>query len=238
MENHDTVQPTQEVQEQPIEQVPQESPQEVQAAPKGNQENIRLLRQKAEKAERVERERDEAIRKLNELQSKAVIEPDEEIDLKPDDLAEGKHLTKMQRKIKKLEEKIRVYEQSSQELSVESKIRNNFPDFDKIVTTENVELLKNAYPELATALNASSDLYSKAASAYTLIKKFGIAKDEPYEEDKERAIANAHKPRPLASVSPQQGDSPLSRANAFANGLTDELKAKLLKEMNESRKGY
>ena len=37
-------------------------------------------------------------------------------------------------------------------------------------------------------------------------------------------------------MSPQQGDSPLSRANAFANGLTPELRVQLIKEMEEARK--
>lgn len=36
-------------------------------------------------------------------------------------------------------------------------------------------------------------------------------------------------------LSPQQGDSPLSKANAFANGLTEDLKKQLQKEMFEAR---
>ena len=61
-------------------------------------------------------------------------------------------------------------------------------------------------------------------------------KPDNYKTDRELAQKNASKPKPLASVSPQQGDSPLSRANAFANGLTNELKAQLRKEMEEARK--
>jgi hypothetical protein len=54
--------------------------------------------------------------------------------------------------------------------------------------------------------------------------------------DRAAAQKNASKPKPLASVSPQQGDSPLSRANAFANGLTPELQKQLRQEMEEARK--
>jgi hypothetical protein len=54
--------------------------------------------------------------------------------------------------------------------------------------------------------------------------------------DKLRAQKNAAKPKPLASVNPQQGDSPLSKANAFANGLTDDLKKQLRKEMEDARR--
>ena len=56
------------------------------------------------------------------------------------------------------------------------------------------------------------------------------------QNDKAKAVINAQKPRPLTSISPQQGDSPLSKANAFANGLTPELQAQLLKEMKQSMK--
>ena len=65
----------------------------------------------------------------------------------------------------------------------------------------------------------------------------GIYREDNYSKDRDKAQSNASKPKPLASVSPQQGDSPLSRANAFANGLTDELKSQLRKEMEQARQG-
>jgi hypothetical protein len=52
------------------------------------------------------------------------------------------------------------------------------------------------------------------------------------------AHKNASKPKPLASVSPQQADSPLSKANAFANmPLSKEVKNQLHKEMIAAMKG-
>ena len=58
------------------------------------------------------------------------------------------------------------------------------------------------------------------------------------EADKRKAQENSAKPRPMASVSPQQGESPLSHANAFANGLTPELQKQLWKEMQDAKKGF
>jgi hypothetical protein len=69
------------------------------------------------------------------------------------------------------------------------------------------------------------------------MKTFGIHKDI-YESDRLKALKNSQKPRPLASVSPQQGDGPLSKANAFANGMTAELKEQLRKEMYAARKNW
>jgi len=198
------------------------------------------FRQLKEKAQKLESERNEALRIAQELQSKLNPQPkvEEEVDyrINPDDLVEGKHLNKFEKKIKKLEDTLKNYQQQSTESTIEVKLKNQFPDFDKVVSRENVELLKEAYPELANTLNSSSDLYSKAVSAYTLIKKFGIHQEEPYKADIERAKTNAAKPKPLASIAPQQGDTPLSRANAFAQGLTDDLRKQLHKEMLDAMK--
>ena len=68
-----------------------------------------------------------------------------------------------------------------------------------------------------------------------MIKQMGVYKEDKFSQDRARAEVNAGKPRPLTSMSPQQGDGPLSKANAFDNGLTDELKESLLKEMNDAR---
>ncbi|HZW61479.1 MAG TPA: hypothetical protein VFF04_04610 [Candidatus Babeliales bacterium] len=199
--------------------------------------NFRQLR---EKAERAERERDEAIRILREIEVRSAQEVPEEdysINLDPDALAEGKHLNKVDKKIKKLEEQLRQYQYQSATYAVEAKLKSDYPDFDKIVSPENVESLKNAYPEIAdTIMASSSDLYKKGVSAYTMIKNLGIYKEDNYVQDRERAQRNAAKPKPLTSINAQQGDSPLSRANAFANGLTDELKTQLRKEMELARK--
>lgn len=237
MNENEVVAPVENVE---AEQQPAESSAEsVQPEPQESEQakNFRQLRQKAEKAER---ERDELLRKMSEMEQQRVqpkVEEDDEINLAPDDLAEGKHLSKVGRKIKKLEEQLRKYEQQSSEISVEAKIKAQYPDFDKVVSQETLNTLKDEYPELFSTLHNSPDLYSKAISAYTLIKKFGLSKEAAYQADIDRAQKNVAKPRPLASVAPQHGDGPLSKANAFANGLTPELQQALYKEMMDVRKG-
>lgn len=207
-------------------------------------EQARNFKAMREAAERVTRERDEVVQRLQEYERRyanqpqpnyaVANEPDtdfEGINLKDDELAEGQHLKKIASTIKKLEAKQKALEQQSYTSNAEVRLRSQFSDFDKVMTLQNVQTFSAAYPELAKSINASSDLYDKAVSAYTLIKRFGIYDEEPYQGDKVRALENTAKPRPLASVSPQQGESPLSRANAFANGLTEELKKKLREEM-------
>lgn len=192
--------------------------------------NIRALR---EKATRIERERDEYMRRLEAYEAKSK-DPEEDlsIDLGENDLAEGKHLTKIQKQLKRQREELQRTQDETRSLLVETRLKAEYPDIEKVVSADNIKALSELYPEIAQTLNASSDYYSKAKAAYTMIKKFGIHVEDNYSSEREAVAKNAAKPRPLASVSPQQAESPLSRANAFANGLTEELKAQLRKEMD------
>lgn len=207
--------------------------------------NIRQIRLSKEAAEK---ERDEAYRKLREYQALAEnerkYEPepitksesiDEDFNLLDDDLVEGKHLGKVAQKIKKLEKELESYKKQSTAVTVESQLKSKYTDFDKVVSRENIDALTKEYPELAHTVSSCSDLYSQAVTAYTMIKRMGIYVEDKFEGDRKTVEENSSKPRPLASVSPQQGNSPLSRANAFAGGLTDELKKQLVKEMEEAR---
>jgi hypothetical protein len=215
------------------EQAPQQPPEEKPVQETAQAKNFRSLK---EARERAERERDEALRRIKQLEvnsAQPVDEPDIEID--PTALAEGRHVTKLNRKMRQLEEKMHAYQEQTAALTTEARLKVRFADFDQIVSKDNLDLLSAAEPELAQTLNASPDLYSKAVTAYKMIKKLGIV-PEDYQSDKERIQKNATKPRPVASISPQQGDGALSHANAFANGLTPELKKQLYKEMIESAK--
>jgi len=198
------------------------------------QESFRQLKAKAERAER---ERDELLRRLQEterLKQQHQQPVEDEVHLNPDDLVEWKHVDS---KIRKLENQLRAQQQQQALAAAEMRLKAQFPDIDQVVSAENVQKLSLLYPEFAEILNESGDLYKKAASAYKMIKNLGIMPNtQPVYKERELARANVVKPRPMASISPQQGDSPMSHANAFANGLTPDLQAQLLKEMRDAQK--
>lgn len=199
------------------------------------QESFKSLRQQKLRAEQ---ERDELLRQLEANRDKTVTqEPEEEVSIDADALVEGKHLSKVAKEIKKLKQELNQYKQQSALSATEIRLKQQYPDFDAIVSADNVSQLREQYPEIAASINANQDIYSKAVSAYTMIKKLGVAPEpDTYQDDKIKAQKNLAKPRPSISLSPQQGDSPLSKANAFAEGLTDDLKKQLWKEMNTIRK--
>lgn len=194
--------------------------------------NFRALK---EAAERAQEERDELARKLKKYESSNKYE---DFDVKEDDLVEGKHFKRAMEKIRNLEERQQEYIKQTNENISEARLRSQYPDFDKVMTLDNVRKLSDAYPELAGLLNESPDLYSKASSAYTCIKKMGIYNEKPFQAEKKKTLENMVKPRPLASVNPQKGDTPLSRVNAFNGGLTEEYASQLRREMNEASEGY
>lgn len=200
--------------------------------------NFRELRTQAEK---YKKERDELLRHMQQQQQssnqRSSSDDQEDIQLNPDDLVEGKHLSLYSKKIKKLEEQLKNYESQSREMAIENKLKATYQDFDKVVNAQTVEVLKEQFPELYSTIASSSDLYGKGATAYTLIKRLGLVVDDETQREQSIAQKNLQKPRTLTSIA-KSNESPLSRAHAFENGLTEDLKKSLWKEMNDLRKGY
>ena len=236
-DDQDVSEPTTESHEEEI-QEEQEAPKQ---SSKSSSENLRILREAREKAER---ERDELMKHILSMQQQQMPKPqvqaqeEEEVNISFEDdaLLEGKHGKQLYKKMQQMEKKLAQYESKSSESIIETRIKSELADFDAVVNQENINKLNQEFPEIATTLRDTKDLYSKAVSAYKIMKKFNIYKDKTYDQDKEIALKNASKPRTVTSLNPQQGDSPLSKANAFANGMTKDLQAQLLKEMAEARK--
>jgi hypothetical protein len=210
--------------------------------------NFRALREKYEREEKQRREaefeRDQYRKQLEQYaqQRSAPAQQEEEEDftlnINNEDLVEGKHLTKVAKHIKKLEAELKASKQQSAASLAEARLKAQYTDFDKIVTKENLQTLQTYHPELAATINSNPDLYSAAVSAYTMLKKLNIAKEDEYAQDRARVEANLKKPRSLQSVAPQEGKTPLEKANVFANGLTEELRKQLHKEMIDAAKNY
>lgn len=125
--------------------------------------------------------------------------------------------------------KQREYEEAPKLLDDEMK------DYASVVTPENVERLKQTNPRLAASLGDVKDPYAQGALAYSYIKSQGIYSENNTAGNRERAMANARKPLPVSAAKPSNA---LESANAYANGLTPEVKQKLYQEMQAAiRKG-
>lgn len=188
--------------------------------------NFRELRESKRQVEmelRELREQMESFRRSQMPQQQEAAEPE----LSDDDLVEGKHL---KRYIKRLEQRL---EQQAQ-ASVPDRLRTKFSDFDQVVTPENIEKLKQAEPEMYATLIAGNDLYTKGVSAYKALRNFGIVKGDSYVAEKEHVQKNSSRPMSTQAI---KGQGALHEANAFAKGLTPDLRKQLYQEMVNSSRG-
>jgi hypothetical protein len=210
-------------QQEEISQTEQQVGQQASGQPSKQAENFRKLR---EKNEQLDRERQEALAEIERLRKLHMSKPAaRKNNYEDEESAQEMHSRDWNARIAQLEE-----------ATIESRLRAQFPDFDAVVNNDTISRLRTEDPELAESIHYNPNLYSKAVAVYKAIKKNNIYQPDTYQKEREQAQTNAHKPRSTQSISPQQGDTPLSRANAFSEGLTEELKAQLRKEMFNARK--
>jgi hypothetical protein len=171
-------------------------------------------------------QRDKEIQELRAQLSSA--NQTRESELSDDDLLTAKDGRKVFRKeaADVVREAIKQYEVST----LEERLVQKYPDFNEVVTSKNIEFLKETEPELAMSLaHLKDDPKAQSVAAYKLLKKLGIAANNSSPE-RDKALKNAQKP---VSVNAVTKSSAIGNAHLFENGLTQELKSQLWKEMQE-----
>ena len=225
--------------------MPEKQPSEQQTNPvkPTPQQSFQDMRQKNEQ---LQRERDEALRILKQVEDYAIQQQRQQQPMQPSqeqyvpdysdyDIVEGRHLKNEVNAIKK---EFNTYRQQQEQWveaqranTIEMQLKSKYNDFDKVMTYENIAKLRELKPEIASTLHQSKDVYNKASATYTLLKELGIYQDDVINPDIQRAQINSTKPRPVTSVSPQRGDSPLSHANAFSGDMSEADKRKIYANM-------
>ena len=160
-------------------------------------------------------------------------EPDDFGSLADDDIVTKKHLTNASNKTYERAKKdaYREFHNNTAEERLESK----FPDFKRVCSTDNIEKLKQRYPDLAMSIAKNDDVYSQGKAVYDLITSLGINNSE-IAKNKERIQENSNKP----NLSAPSKSGPLDMAHMFEGGgtpsLTKNLQKSLWQEMQESIK--
>ncbi|MDD5551453.1 MAG: hypothetical protein PHS34_09350, partial [Candidatus Omnitrophica bacterium] len=176
---------------EPMVETPTQNDQPVVETPTQNEQQVNFRTLRAEK-ERVEKENAEYARKLREYEevlynnnkNNKDVQDDMDLDIKDDELFEGRHYKKLQKQLKQQQDILNQYQSQMSLTTTEMKLKSQFNDFDKVVNEENIRKLRETEPELADSISSTPDLYKKAVSAYKAIKKFGIY-DDNYQLDKE-----------------------------------------------------
>lgn len=240
LNNQEIVEETPEVIEE-VQETPEVSEQEVPVEPEQTPEERNLVRLR-ELREIAERERDELKQQLAQMQQQYTggyqaqqFQPKQQNyapsqdHLNPDDLVEGRHLSAYDKKIAEINNKVAQQNAMLMAQQQMGNLRTKYQDFDAVVSTDNVRLLQERYPDIAKSIANSTDIEAVGKAAYEIIKRFGIHEEDAYRESKAVAQRNTHKPRPTSST------SPLGQASSFDKYTysRDELE-QARKEMEDS----
>lgn len=76
------------------------------------------------------------------------------------------------------------------------RLESNFPDFNQVCSSENVDYLEYHYPEVAAAYSNVPDSFDKWANIYKLVKK--LVNNPQSGKDKQKAHANLAKPQSMS----------------------------------------
>jgi len=194
-----------------------------------DQLNFKAMREAKRQAEL---ERDELVAKLKQFEAAKKVEPEDD-DIYDDDIS------KTRKELNELKSQWAAQQNQARIMQIEQKLKNDFPDLEKVVNDETIEVLRTRDKEFAkiidTAPQSTDELYNRALSAYTLIKKYGIYVEDKHKADRDRVEKNLSKPRPVstASSSPSEG---LADFAGFA-GLNDEDRQKAIYQLARERAG-
>lgn len=218
------------------EQVVQEQPQEQQQVQESKRDiNTRNLRERAEAAERRAAELERMIHANMTQQQNTKLELEEDDwDLSDDTYIEGKHLKKyvntLKKELKETKKQFQQYSEQSAMTTAEIHLKNQFKDFDTVVTEANLERLAQEKPSLHRTIMANNNWYDRGYAAYELLKHSGIV-DNRYEDVDKRIENNKTMPRSASNAAPQQGDTPLTRVGDYDRRiLTEDRKKEILRQ--------
>jgi hypothetical protein len=110
------------------------------------------------------------------------------------------------------------------------RIMQTYPDFNKVVSTENCDYLDYHYPELTAPFKYMPEGYEKWAAMYRAVKKFVPNADS--KQDMNRAEKNLAKPGSISSAGNTHGGNAMPAAR-----LTEERKRENWSRMERDRKG-
>lgn len=228
-----------EVVAQPEAQQPQEAPQQ-ESLPDRQAKNFRALKQNYEDAEARARA---AEARARELEAKlSTLPEDDEININADDLAEGKHVTKLARKLKTLEKQVQESNARAAALSLENALQKEMPDIFQVVTQENAAKLREIDPEEADLILSIQDPHKQMKAAYKRIKAILPQQQQASQINQyEQELANHNRAKPrfadgIAGAT-NGGIAPgFTASDNYQGPLTKELSKKYYQELLDAKR--
>jgi len=190
------------------------------------EENLKALR---ESRNQLQKERDSYRTRLQEienaqkLQAQKATQEAEDFNFDDTDLDDNSSTKKELQQVKQY-----LSEMSANNSRM--RLQTQYPDFNKIVNEESISILKQRFPEIASTLDQSKDIYTTGVSAYNIIKKFELHLNEDYEQSKQKIEANVNKPRPVSSL---KTGSALGYASDYSDLESKEVRDEIIRIASE-----
>jgi hypothetical protein len=227
----------------------QEQPQQlVQEQKSSYDQNMITMRKKleAEEAARIYAER-----RIKELEAKTSHSNapqqvsgngdshDDDIGADPDDYLQVKHFKKnasrLANKLSESDRRLQELNDRVERYGAQAAL-SKIPDFDQVVTDENIATLRRLYPEDVEAVMSSPNLTHKAKAMYNMINKYGIA-PSGMRNAEEQIAKNKTKPSAPGN-SGQTPQTPLSKLNDYdRRTMTEERRKQVLHYLEEIKRG-
>lgn len=138
----------------------------------------------------------------------------------PEETEEQKINRKVEEAIEKREQKRRQEEAEREQREMPRRLQQQFPDYNQIVTQENLDYLEYHHPELAVSLGMNPEGITKWSLVYNAIKKY-IPNAVNSKRESERVQQNLMKPKSMSSVgmtqNTEQHSARLSEEKKAAN---------------------
>jgi phage-related minor tail protein len=132
-----------------------------------------------------------------------------------------------------IEEKEKQYEKEYQQREIQEypkRLIQLYPDYNNVVSKENLDYIDFHYPELGAPFKYMPDGFDKAAALYNLVKKFVPNID--IKKDQAKVEKNLQKPGSVSNAGPSHGGN-----STPAYKLTEERKMANYERMMRTMKG-
>ena len=230
----DVASPPESEKEQPDQQDDQEDDSEQAQRRESDQEyNWRETRRSMDD---LRRQNDELRYKVDQLSTpKSPPQDDDLANLRKDDIITVEQAQRLAEKMAKTVAEKAIREREAQTMG--ERLEARYPDFDDVVSQQNIEILRTQEPELFASIQGlAHDQYAQAVAAYKLIKRVGFKGDSiEMARNKAKIAENTKKPIPVQTVTKQS--SAIGDVHRFDSGLTADLKKQLHREMMAASKG-
>ena len=137
---------------------------------------------------------------------------------------------KVQKAIAEREAMAERIRQQREQQEYPQRLQQSYPDFNAVISPENLDYLEYHYPEVARPLKRLGDGFDKWADIYMAIKKF-VPNHSTARKESAKADANFNKPKSMSSVGTTQDGKPQG------GKLTEDQKAANWARMQKLLKG-